>query len=65
MDESSTVKPQRSWAKIVAIAFLIYLVSFGLFLALDDAGILPRPCPVLHVVYYPLIWAYMTVLFPR
>ncbi len=52
-------------AKIVGVAFLIYLMSFGVFVVLDDAGVLPRPCPVLYYVYYPLIWAYMTILFPR
>jgi hypothetical protein len=65
MDASSTEKPKRSWAKSVGVAFLIYLVSFGVFVILDDAGVLPRPCPVLQYIYYPLIWAYMKVLFPH
>jgi hypothetical protein len=65
MDENGAAKPRRSRAKIAGVAFLVYLASFGVFLALDDAGMLPGPCPVLKAIYYPLIWMYMTVLFPR
>ncbi len=65
MDTSSRAKPKRSWAKMVGVALLIYLVSFGILFALDDAGFLPRPCPVLYYAYYPLTWWYMTGLFGR
>jgi hypothetical protein len=66
MDQNKTGNPKRSWAKIIAFAFLIYLVSFGIFVVLDNTGVLPRPCPVLYQIYYPLIWLYLTILFgPR
>lgn len=61
---SSSQPPQKpSRAKIVAIAFLIYLVTFGISLAAEQSGMIPAAVrPVLAVIYFPIIWAYMTVI---
>ena len=50
-------------AKVAGIAFAIYLVSFGVALWLDSAGLIPRSMQgAVFAIYAPLIYPFMFIL---
>ena len=63
MDEQRKNLDGIGAAKIIGVAFAVYLASFGVALGLDSAGFLSKPVQaVLAVIYAPLVYLFMFII---